>query len=65
MTKQTKSPKPVIIHLTEIKEVRYKQSYTCPTCGTVYEGFNVSQNATQFLCNCGQELRVSERRIIQ
>jgi hypothetical protein len=39
----------------------YVATYQCPECKIIYVGGGPSRNATRFLCNCGQELIVSNK----
>ena len=56
---KTKRPKTVAVSSREV--ISHSESYTCPSCHTVFCGYGPAQNVTRFICSCGQELIVGER----
>lgn len=61
--KITKKPKKVDIICKEVKA--YVLEYKCPHCHTTFVGADVPEKVTQFLCKCGQELVVENRKYIK
>jgi hypothetical protein len=55
MNKNTVIPVEIDFKKVEITELISK--YTCPVCGNTFEG-TVLFYTTQFICDCGQELRI-------
>ena len=63
MGKVTKKAKGVTITYTEFEVTQRDVKYQCPTCKTTYQGHvGVTFQTIRFRCNCGQELRIDERK---
>lgn len=59
--KPTKNPKSVTVIDKTIKS--YTSEYTCPLCRATYR-CRIDKNVTRFLCDCGQELIIKQRKEI-
>ena len=53
----SKKPKKVVVYKRKISV--YQNSYSCPSCHTVYVG-GIDSNIIRFRCSCGQELIVDK-----
>jgi len=58
--KPTKRPKRVKITYEKFKSEL--AVFICPSCKTEFRGFGPRKNVTRFVCECGQELIVDNKK---
>lgn len=56
----TKKPKPVIVTWEKVTYTRIHSEYQCPSCRSYFIKA-IDNNVTRFVCQCGQELIISNR----